>query len=126
MGLCATLTGFFLKRECGDVCGQKCSRCYKFVCSKHQSQITRGIVCLECDARERQKDYDPIDPSYTYSNDDYFLYRNFFYASQAYSPPSPDGSDYYSSFNIFNASEFDARGIRREDAEDEEIDLYAS
>lgn len=126
MGLCATMTGFFLKRECGEICGQKCSRCYKFVCSQHQAPDSRATTCLECEAKDRQKDYDPDDPGYLYDHDDYFLYRNFFYATHAYTPYKPDGSDYYSTFDQFDATEFNKPGREYEDPEDEKIDLYAS
>jgi len=126
MGLCATMTGFFLKKECGDVCGQKCSRCYKFVCSRHQAANVKAILCLECDARARQGEYDPSNPSYAYNNNDYFLYRNYFYASQAFNPLNADGSDYYSTFDAMNATEFDVPGGKYDDPDDEELDVYAS
>jgi hypothetical protein len=81
---------------------------------------------LECEAGDRQRDYDPVNPSYTYNHNDYFLYRNFFYASQSYNPSSPQGSDHYSTFDGFNAIEFDTPGSKYDDSDDEKIDLYAS
>ena len=101
---CECRSGFFALRDCDQVVARTCSRCNRGVCSHHLSPASDFTVCLDCWAR----DYDKNAPEQVFGNrkaafdeDWTYAYRQTYYRS-GYRPiyTGTAASSYYNTYDM--------------------------
>ncbi|HYS54727.1 MAG TPA: hypothetical protein VER58_13295 [Thermoanaerobaculia bacterium] len=120
MNTCKAKRGFFSLRDCGEPIVKQCALCGRPMCSRHLSPASGFTRCLDCDARQAEKQVlgAPQQPAATPSavnvNDPAwpYRYRSSYWRSRSYSPIY-FGSYYDPYYNDYDFRSFDSDMARR-------------
>ena len=104
MGSCMAKRGFFSLRDCGEMAVKQCALCGRPMCSAHLSPRSGFTNCLDCDARQSERDalgQPADDPNWAYR------YRDRYYSTSGYAPLYT-GSRYDSYYDRYDTRSFDS------------------
>ena len=115
---CAVKRGFFVLRDCDDPAANFCNTCSRPLCFQHSVFSDAGILCVECNAREREADGEEDQTEEDYDESWAYGYRHDYYSGSGYSP-FYTGHHYNNYYDDYDVRAFDKKeGDSLEDEEE--------